>query len=149
MMKLETEVLADLIAAKRTCLVQLRDIGRRQLEVIDGGDMTSLLDLLSVKQRMLLQLQRIEHTLEPFRSQDPEQRQWLSPQHRQACRVEIQQCEGLLAEIMTQEKCSESALRLRRDQAAVQLQGAELAGRARGAYVAESRQTSSQLDIRS
>jgi hypothetical protein len=149
MTKLETEILADLLAAKHICLVQMRDIGRRQLEVIDGGDMTSLLDLLSVKQRMLVQLQRIERTLEPFRSQDPEQRQWRTPQHRQACRGQIQQCEGLLAEIMSQEKVCESALRHRRDQAAVQLQDVQLAGRARGAYAAESQQPSSQLDLSS
>ena len=43
---LETDILADLIRAKRECLLQLRDLGRKQLELIDEGDMTALLDLL-------------------------------------------------------------------------------------------------------
>jgi hypothetical protein len=39
MPKLETDVLAELIGVKRACLLRLREMGRRQLELIDGGDM--------------------------------------------------------------------------------------------------------------
>jgi len=38
-----------LIRDKRECLVQLRELGRRQLELIDGGDITGLLDMLAAK----------------------------------------------------------------------------------------------------
>jgi hypothetical protein len=147
MTKLETDILADLIRAKRACLVRVRDMGRRQLELIDGADMTGLLDLLSVKQQALTQLQRIERTLDPFRGQDPGQRIWRSPQERQNCAAQIQQCEALLAEIISQEKCGESALMRRRDEAAVRLQEVHLAGQARGAYSAQPHDAINQLDL--
>jgi hypothetical protein len=92
-------------------------------------------------------LQRIERTLDPFRGQDPEARRWQSPQHRGACAEQVQQCEALLAEIISQENCSERALVRRRDEVALRLQGAHLAGQARGAYTAEPPHGVGQLDL--
>ena len=46
--------------------------------------MTQLLDLLAAKQQMLNDLQRIERGLDPFRSQDPDLRQWPNPESRKA-----------------------------------------------------------------
>ena len=143
----DTDILADLVRAKRSCLIQLRDAGRRQLELIDGGNMTALLDLLAAKQRTIAQLQRIERALDPFRGQDPGQRRWRTPQNRAACSEQLQQCEMLLGEIIGQEKCSESSLTRRRDEAAVRLQGVHLAGVARGAYTAQPQPNVSQLDL--
>jgi hypothetical protein len=143
----DTDILADLVRAKRSCLIQLRDAGRRQLELIDGGNMTALLDLLAAKQRTIAQLQRIERALDPFRGQDPERRRWRTLQDRAACSEQLQQCEMLLGEIISQEKCSEGSLTRRRDEAAVRLQGAHLAGVARGAYTAQPQFNVSQLDL--
>jgi hypothetical protein len=143
----DTDILADLVRAKRSCLIQLRDAGRRQLELIDGGNMTALLDLLAAKQRTIVQLQRVERALDPFRGQDPDARRWRTPQDRAACCEQLQQCETLLGEIISQEKCSESNLTRRRDVAAVRLQGAHLAGVARGAYTAQPQTNVSQLDL--
>jgi hypothetical protein len=146
---LDTDMLADLIRAKRTCLIQLRDMGRRQLELIDGGDMTTLLDLLAAKQRTLNQLQRVERALDPFRGQDPETRPWRSPDDRAACAEQLAQCEALLGEIVSQEKLSETQLVRRRDEAAARLQGAHLASHARGAYAGVPYANVNQLDLSS
>jgi hypothetical protein len=134
MATLETDILADLIRAKRDCLLQVRDMGRKQIELIEKGEMTALLDLLSYKQRSISQLQRIEKTLDPFRGQDPERRVWSSPEHRGACAELVEQCDLLLAEVIKNEKYCESALVRRREETANQLQGAHLAGYARTAY---------------
>jgi hypothetical protein len=136
MASLGTDILADLIRAKRACLAQLRDMGRQQLEWIEAGEMTRLLDVLSARQRTIGQLQRIERALDPFRADDPQQRRWRSPQDRAACAEQLQQCETLLGEIVSQEKCSEAALIRRRDQSAARLQEIHLAAHARGAYAA-------------
>ncbi len=141
-----TDVLADLIRAKRTCLMRLRDMGRRQLELIEAGEMTGLLDLLSARQKSIGQLQRIERALDPFRSEDPQQRRWRSPQDRAACAEQIQQCDALLGEIVSQEKCAEAALIRRRDQTAARLQEVHQAARARGAYAAPPSPVS-QVDL--
>ena len=143
----ETDVLAGLICTKHACLVELRDLGRRQLELIDRDDMTALLDVLTVKQRSLLKLQQIERALDPFRDQDPDRRDWPTPERRRRCAEQLRQCETLLAEIISQEKCGESALTRRRDEAATRLQGAHLAGQARSAYAAQAAGKTNQLDL--
>lgn len=143
----ETDLLSELLRGKRSCLVQLRDMGRRQLELIDDSEMTRLLDLLALKQRAIEQLQRVERALDRFRGQDPETRQWRTPALRQQCADDVQQCEALLAEIMGQEKYGEALLERRRDEAAARLQGAHTASTARGAYLPETQVSFSQLDL--
>ncbi len=143
----QTDILKDLIRVKRECLMQLRNMGRKQQALIDEGNMTSLMDLLAAKQRPLLRLQRIERALDPFRSQDPETRVCASAGDRAQCADQVQQCETLLAEIVSQERCCEAALVRRRDEAAERLQGAHLAGHARHAYLPQSETTLSQLDL--
>ena len=145
---LETDSLAELIERKYACLVQLRAVGRRQLDSVLEGGMTELLDVLAAKQRVLADLQRLERALDPFRGQDPQQRRWRSPEQRQACAAQLGQCESLLREIMAQEKESERELIRRRDEAAARLQGVHVASQARGAYVGPH-QPAGQLDLMS
>ncbi len=109
--------------------------------------MTSLMDVLAAKQRPLVTLQRIERALDPFRKQDPERRVWRSAGDRAQCAEQVKQCEILLAEIVSQEKCCEVALIRRRDEAAARLQGAHLAGHARQAYLPQADAPLSQLDL--
>lgn len=143
----DTDILIELVHAKRSCLAQLRDAGRRQLELIEAGDMTRLLDLLTTKQRAIAQLQRVERALDPFRQQDPEQRVWRSPQLRAECAEEVRQGETLLAEVLSQEKLSEAILTRRRDEAAVRLRGMHAAHQTRGAYVGQPAAVSGQLNL--
>ena len=143
----ETDILADMIRAKRECLLQLCELGRKQLELIEKGKLTALLDLLAVKQKSIRQLQRIERALDPFRRQDPEQRTWSAPEARAACAEQVEQCDVLLAEVIKNEKYCETALIRRRDETANQLQGAHLAGCARAAYRGGPESPISQLDL--
>jgi hypothetical protein len=143
----ETDLLAELIRQKLDCLVQLHDVGRRQFELVQADRMTELLDVLAAKQHVLMELQRIESRLDPFRAQDPESRRWRSPDQRQKCARQVAECETLLARIVSQEKQSERELIRRRDDAAVRLQGAHLASQARGAYAEESPCDVSRLDL--
>jgi ADP-ribose pyrophosphatase YjhB (NUDIX family) len=117
--------------------------------LIDRQEMSQLLVLLSAKQELLSRLQVIERQLDPFRGQPPEQRQWSSPAGRSRCGQLLDRCEALLAEIVGQEKQSEQQLRTYRDEIGAQLAGANSAGRARHAYVAEQAVHVSQLDLTS
>jgi hypothetical protein len=138
-MNLPTDILVQLVRARYTCLVQLRDLGRRQLELIDQGNVTALLDVLSVKQKPLRDIQRIEKALDPYRGQDPEQRPWRSAEDRADCAQMVQQCDALLKEIVAEEKRCEEIMVRKRDAAAVRLQQLRSAGQAQGAYAATSR----------
>jgi hypothetical protein len=117
------------------------------MALVEGGNVTGLLDLLAAKQRPLDRLQQIERALEPFRDQDPDRRRWASPEERRRCAEENAECESLLAEIVSREKCAEAELSRRRDETASRLDGAHLAGRARGAYTQSSNPTARQLDL--
>lgn len=151
MTEFETDQLSALITRKLTCLTRLHELGCQQLDMANSGTMTQLLDLLAVKQRVLLELQRIERDLDPFRSQDPESRRWRSQADRTRCAEELRRCEKLLSEIVKQEKQSEAALVRRREETAVKLHSAHEAGAARGAYHAATRPANSptRLDLTS
>ena len=149
MTQLETDKLAVLIRQKRDHLLSLRDMGRRQMEFVADGEMARLLDVLAAKQRVLNDLQRVERALDPFRDQDPEGRIWRNAETRVECAAMLDVCRQLLQETVERERQSEAALIVRRDEAAVKLQGAHAAGRARGAYTNHSRTSISQLDLSS
>ncbi len=145
----ETDLLIALIAKKQECLAQLCDLGARQLELIDDGDLTQLLKVLSAKQHVIGALQGIEKDLDPFSNQDPSERQWRSTEDRTHCAEQAAACQHLLGEIVLKEKESESRLTKRRDAVAVQLHDAHVAGKARGAYFAQSGLKTGMLDVTS
>jgi hypothetical protein len=142
-----TEILNDRIEQKHALLVQLRDLGLRQNELIQAGDMTQLLKLLAAKQRLLAALVSLERELDPFRGEDPEARQWSSAEHRQRCAKNAAACEELLRSIVEQERKSEAHMKLRRDEAAARLHGAHSVSAAHQAYAAETIPASGQLDL--
>ena len=127
--------MANLIDQKHAVLLQLRELARRQMPLIEANNMSDLLSLLSAKQSLLSQLQRVEGQLDPFRHQDPERRQWRSPEDRQRCAQTAAATRGLLEEIMEIERRGESRLRENRDRTAQRLDRVHQAGEVQSAYL--------------
>ena len=132
---MDTDVLAKWIDAKHQLLSQLRELAARQRELVGGGDVTQLMNLLGVKQRLLDVVTTVESRLDPFRAEDPEQRVWRTPEHRIRTRAVSQRCDELLREILAIERDCESKMLVRRDQAANQLQRAHFSTNAAQAYL--------------
>jgi|SRR6476661_5436152 len=130
-----TEQLAALVDAKLQVLKVLVRLSRRQVEMIETGDMTMLIKLLAAKQTVMSQLQAIEQDLTPFRGEDPEHRRWASPGQRAACQAQAEAANGLLAEAFALEQQAEAAMLRRRDSAAAALASVQSAADARNAYV--------------
>ncbi len=145
----DTDLLGDLVQQKHRCLEHLAAMGQKQIDLIRRGSMTDLLDVLAAKQQVLLQLQRIERELDPFRGQDPEGRRWRSPERRSRCAADVSACEALLERIIAQEKRSEDEMVRRRDETAVRLQQTRAAGEARASYLARPHSAAGQLDLAS
>jgi hypothetical protein len=145
----ETDQLAQWIRQKHRCLVQLHELGGRQLRLIDEGNMTDLLMVLSAKQQLITELDRIERKLDPFRPQKPDERRWRCEEDRARCARQIEQCESLFAEIVAQEKRGEQLLRRRRDEVSARLDTAQTAGHAHHAYTASDAPRANQLDLSS
>ena len=133
-MLLNTENLAELIGRKHRCLIQLRELGRRQAALISSGDLGELLRMFAGKQRLIDQLQEIERNLDPFRAQPSQSRIWASAGVRNQCGDLVEQSQRLLDEILEQEEHNESALRLKREAAAAKLQSLQVTKHAKTAY---------------
>ena len=136
-----TKTLVDLVAKRHLCLRQMRDLGRKQSEFIAAGDMSSLLRLIAAKNQLIVALQAIEQKLAPFHNQHPESRQWSSEKERGQCAKLVSECNDLLEEVMRLERENEEQMTLRRDEVASQLQAAQAASTARGAYQAQQNWT--------
>ncbi|MEN1679829.1 MAG: hypothetical protein AAGJ46_09555 [Planctomycetota bacterium] len=134
-----TERLAQLIRGKRAVLEQLREVGKRQGELVANGEIDALLRLLAAKQRLLTALQAAERGIEPFREQDPESRTWASAERRAACAADADACRSLLAEVMEMERAQEQAMTQRRDNVADQLRRSQAAHNAADAYRTHNR----------
>jgi hypothetical protein len=134
-----TERLAQLIEKKHHVLTQLREVGHRQAALICDGDTGTLLKLLAAKQHLIMGLQNLERELVPYYSNDPEQRNWASPQARAACAQQAAECNGLLDEILKLEKQGADEMTTRRNAVAEQLQQVHTAGHVRSAYEAHRR----------
>ena len=145
----DTEHLANLIDQKCEVLSHLRELARRQVEIISAGDMTKLLALLAAKQQQVDMLQNIDRQLDPFRREDPDQRIWRSAADRDRCRRVAEKCEALLKEIVVVEKQSEADLVVRRDQTATKLQAAHSANEACSAYAQRPQPPAKAIDLTS
>jgi hypothetical protein len=145
----ETDLLIDLVDRKRQILAQLCQQGLRQMELIDRNDLGELLNVLAVKQQLIVALQETERELDAFRDQQPDQRRWRTAGERVRCARLLNDCETLLAETLRQERVSEAELKYRRDEAAGRLAQAHTADQARQAYVPRHEAGVSQLDLSS
>lgn len=146
---MDTQHLAALIDNKHAVLRRLREVAQRQLALAVGGDPRPLVSLLAVKQKLLDELTSTERDLNPYREQDPQQRQWPSPQSRERCAAVSQACRDLLAEVMDLDRRATEQLRQRQQQTKVQIDAAEQAAQARSAYFASAAPAPQQFDVAS
>ncbi|WP_425618292.1 hypothetical protein NA78x_001996 [Anatilimnocola sp. NA78] len=135
------------MSRKAQLLELLRRLGEAQLSLVNDGDMSRLMQVLTSKESLLTQLQQVERQLDPFRSEDPERRHWESIAAREACQRDANRCSQLLSEIVVLEKKSEAEMIIRRDATALQLQGMYGSQEAQGAYVTASVSLTTSLDL--
>ena len=138
MMDHSTTTLAELISKRRKCLVQLRDLGHKQTELIAAGNMADLMRLFAAKQQLIAALQSLEKHLAPFHEQDPDARRWASAEARERCAGDAAECRQLIQEVMAMEQAGERQMTTRRDDVAHQLRSVSAAGRVREAYQAQA-----------
>ena len=105
----ETEQLAQLLEERHEGLSQLLFLSRRQIELIEHGDLGTLLKVLGAKQQLLTTLQDVERRLDPFRDQQPDQRKWANPESREKYSQLADSSNRLLGEIFQLEKQSAAA----------------------------------------
>ncbi len=120
-MTVRTEQLAKLMRRKRDLLAQMLTVGLRQQELIEQESITDLLKLLSAKQQLIDAVVQTEESLNDFRHEDPDQRDWTSADARAACAKDADDCRRLYDQIVKLESEQETKLSDRRDNLATQL----------------------------
>ena len=146
---MDTDHFAQLIDAKFQVLGQLREVARRQREVIAARELSQLLTVLSAKQQLLTLLKKLDAQLTPYREQDPENRVWRSPADRQRCRDQADRCEAILREVLGWEKQAEHEMVRQRDEVSQQLQALEQSADAQRAYVQMPAAVAGSFDLTS
>jgi hypothetical protein len=135
--KTSTAQLAQLIDRKHRVLVQLREVGRRQMEFVASRDTASLIKLLATKQSLIVALQAVERELAPYSAQDADRRVWASDDERSRCAQRAAECNEMLREIVNVEKQGIDQMTVHRNQIAEQLQQVHSAVDVRNAYQAQ------------
>lgn len=125
------------MSKRRKCLVQLRDLGLKQAQMIALGETAELLRLIAAKQQLIVALQAVEKQLTPFNQQTPESRQWASAEARARCAEDAEACRQLIQEVMAMEQDGERQMTARRDAVSQQLRSVVNAGRVREAYMSQ------------
>lgn len=144
----DTDVLAELIVERHRCLSALYALSQSQSAAIGRGDMSELLRILEVKQRSLAAWQYVERQLDPYRDQDPGQRQWRDARLQQRCARLLAECEQLLPQMILLEQTCDAELRARRDVLAEQMQHVHSAQAVRSAYAQSASGVGATLDLR-
>jgi hypothetical protein len=133
-----TEQLFSLMEAKLGLLSELRNVAMHQSEAVDKQDLGELLQLLGRKQSLMDRLLAIQDLLRPFQQEDPETRQWSSPERRASCQTTKRKCDQWLQEILVMEQRAMEVMSSHRDAVSGQLVQATDAMRLSRAYGFES-----------
>lgn len=144
-----TTQLATLIDAKHSVLARLRELAERQLAHIHERNNGALVSMLAVKQKLLDELTAIEKQLDPYRSEDPDRRNWPSPAHRTRCAQVAAACRELLDELMRLDQQGMQHLRAQQQTTMQELHSAQESATARSAYLAATPAAPNQFDLTS
>ncbi len=123
----------EVLKHRRTHCRALLDLSRRQSQVIEASDYSSLLGVLGQKQRILMRLDEINKQYPELGSRWTTLRESADPDLRRQCDDVISEIEAVLAELMMTEKEGAEELSQRRDATRLQL-----ASIAQGVHVNET-----------
>ncbi|HOA50910.1 MAG: flagellar export chaperone FlgN [Thermogutta sp.] len=139
------ESLADLIVQKHRCLKRVHELGQRQMGCVTSGDIEGLLEILAVKQRVLGDLQTIDHRLKEIGAYGDEV-DAIPQEWREAIAGVLIESRALLEEILRTESECAHILEQRKQDIAKQLAELHDFVRARTAYQ-QPGDESGQLDL--
>jgi hypothetical protein len=146
---LNTEELSSLLERQLEILSALLMLAQQQVDYLGADNVELLLSMLARKQPLINELLELQANLQPFREQDPEQREWVSEHKRAHCQQLVAQCTQMHQELLRLEAMMLSELELHRNAVAAQLQDGRDATLAHTAYSAEALLDESTFDLTS
>jgi hypothetical protein len=116
-----TKKLQELGSLKLHLLRSARELSIQQFEVMQSDDVATLLTVLSRKSEILDTLRTLQKDLDPYRDQQPEDRQWDSAEERLACRKTFEEIDRLLEELTQMDNRALEQMTQQRDAMASQI----------------------------
>jgi len=90
----------ELIRSEEELLKRLLLVSQRQLEIVEEGNVTLLMQLLGQWQQLWNEFELLEQQLAPYKGIPPERRVWKSAEERQLTESALNRCKELLEKIM-------------------------------------------------
>ena len=142
-----TEKLFQLVRRRRDALTAIHHLTKTQSSLSGDSKAEMLARLLAQKQIHLDELADITFQMAVFQQDDPESRNWSSPQRREQCQVLADEAKELLAKVIRYEEKTISEMSEQRDAVAAQLQSGKDSVLAKNAYQAGEQLEEGQLDL--
>jgi hypothetical protein len=125
---------SELISRKEELLRRLLPISVQQLEIVRQSNLTVLLQLLAVKQRLMNEFEEIEKQLKPFQEIPLKERKWNNETERLEFGKKIEYCAAMLEEIIRNDSTSMEELEVQKTDTESQLKRVRQGSRAFEAY---------------
>ncbi len=113
---------------------RLGALGRRQRELIQGGESLPLLDLLRERQDVLTRIGEMSEGVEPFRARWADVSQRLDPERKGLIQARLDSLTDAAGRIMSRDEEDRKTLEGKRDELARELAGVDSAQAAVSAY---------------
>ena len=129
---------SELIQSEEQLLNRLLLVSQRQLEIVDMGNATVLVQHLEQRERLWQEFELLERQLAPHKGIPPERRVWKSAEERQLTELSLNRCKTLLEEIMANDSLSLAKAAEQKDKAEKDLRRVQLATTVVPAYAKQS-----------
>ena len=130
---------SELIRREEEVLKRLLVVSQRQLELVQTGNGTVLIQHLGQRQRLWNEFEELEQQLTPHKSVPSERRVWRNVEERNLTEATLNRCKTLLEEIMANDQISLEKAAEQKDKAEQDLRRVQLAKTAAPAYLQQSR----------
>ena len=130
---------SELIRGEEELLKRLLLVSQRQLEIVDMGNASILVQYLGQRERLWHEFELLEQQLAPHKGIPPEKRIWRNAEERQLTESALNRCKVLLEEIMANDQISLVKAAEQKDKAEKDLRRVQLSKNVVPAYAKQSR----------
>ncbi len=142
-----TDRLLTLMTVKLELVESLYALSASQNALLPGEDVSSLLGVIARRETLIDQLSHVQQELEPYQTDDPDQRIWRTSDRRDTCRQVVGKIEKLLKEVLRLDGQTLDTMCQRRDIIAAELRYGQDSNLTERAYATSESLQQSVLDI--
>jgi len=129
---------AELIRNEEEILKRLLLVSQRQLEIVEEGNVTVLIQHLGARQQLWSEFELLEQQLGPHKGIAPESRVWQSAAERQLTESALNRCKELLERILENDQICLTKTAAQKDEVEKQLNRVQRGGNVALAYLKQS-----------